>query len=466
MRAPGSQNGANEDFLKLEFYHGAEKSMPNLYNSQTVKWLAVVHPLLVHRHYVSNTNRRNLTSQEIIDEVAHNIHNMSHRDLLDRAVNENITKGYWMIFCNDDESFDRCWAKLVQEFYHDEKLNYSRIECQWENDRKIFIFNDDFSHQESVGTLANKCRSVLQQLGIHKSLYYKPAFYTDVGLRYDTTPSHLRYPYIYRSNTDLRTSDYDRRVTRVESSQETSIPERKNFTMEPTNSCSTCRSANWSDTRFFCPDIISFLQNYRPSKYLQLSPPVEWLAVANPALDHRDFASQPNRQGQTSDTILNEIKANLKQMSHKNLLELAVSENITKGYWMIFCNDDESFDTCWEKLVQEFYYDVSLNYLRIECRLKKNKGDQGGIICIINHDFRDQDCVRSLANKCRLVLQQLDFSMQFYYKPSLYTDIGLRYETTTANLAHSYIYRSDTEHMSVDYELVDGVGDFFNANKY
>lgn len=166
-----------------------------------------------------------------------------------------------------------------------------------------------------------------------------------------------------------------------------------------------------------------FIEKYKPTTFLSSHKEFKHLAIMKPRLnlDHRPL------QRRKSNLVMRDELTKIYAMNINELLDYAKKENTFEGSWNIRC-DKDTLNDYWEHFAVDFSYSASnLNYVEIKCRLLIKDGEiDGGIISIVNNDFRDVNAVKDIVSKITQVTRCHHFEQQhIYYVPKLFSDLGV-----------------------------------------
>ena len=106
-------------------------------------------------------------------------------------------------------------------------------------------------------------------------------------------------------------------------------------------------------------------------------------------------------------------------ISKQVITDLASKHRFTTGKWLFFVNTGEAVDNVWRKIAKAVYKgtipSVSAKVSPI------TPGKPSHLICIYNEDFTDTEEVMA----CERGIRGLDLQYTMYYKPDIFTDLGI-----------------------------------------
>lgn len=205
--------------------------------------------------------------------------------------------------------------------------------------------------------------------------------------------------------------------------------------------CEKCGSENenskYSESENLCQKC--FIENYLPSKTDNLN----WIYVRNQDNtlleddtesddDFMEFISNIHRINRKKNEIhIRKENGNLEilPLNMENVDQLAKEMKITCGKWMIF-ESQQNIDEAWLKIAVA----IIKSEIRASAKVSTAKSKQKDfVICIYTDNYFNESEIMNVRNQ----LKELGFARVLYYKPDIYTFLGI-YSGTCNMPAYRY----------------------------
>ncbi|MGC9780584.1 MAG: DUF1917 domain-containing protein [Candidatus Heimdallarchaeota archaeon] len=211
--------------------------------------------------------------------------------------------------------------------------------------------------------------------------------------------------------------------------------------MNKTFICKKCgtdlEERKYSESENLCQEC--FIKDHIPTKTENLN----WIYVRNQIINSQDegfeseddfleFISNMHRIKRISNEIHIKDKdgsIKIKPLNLENVDQLARDMKITVGKWMIF-ESPQSIDESWMKIVNAIIQSKIIASAKVSTAISKQKDY---VICIYTDNYFNETEVMKVRNQ----LKELGFNRILYYKPDIYTYLGI-YSGTCNMPAYRY----------------------------
>ena len=167
-----------------------------------------------------------------------------------------------------------------------------------------------------------------------------------------------------------------------------------------------------------------------------------WIYAYSP--DHLEFLSDPERfskkekpseikdfkrKGDKIHVVYVNGKTELLDLTRDNIDKLAKQLKILSGKWMVF-RPESQIDEVWLKIAKSINSSNLVSVAKVSTALSK---DEDYVICVYTRNYFDKEEVMKIREK----LHDLGIEGKIYYKPDIYTYLGI-YSGTTSLPAYRY----------------------------